>query len=107
VKTFPETFVEYNQWLTDSGYVGIDATGAPIASAFVTCGDWDLKTMLPCQVCVCVCVCVWLFIVVFNSLRGLTDRSLVVCVGMCVCGVLVVWCVYVVFVICSVLSCVL
>lgn len=41
---FPETFHEFSQWLQEHGYVAKEEN-----SAFVTCGDWDLKIMLPAQ----------------------------------------------------------
>lgn len=43
---FPEVWREYNEWIA-AGSMG---TAPPAKSfAFVTCGDWDLKTMLPIQ----------------------------------------------------------
>jgi len=41
---FPKIFAEFNEWLTEGGFLHGDDT-----SAFVTCGDWDLKVMLPSQ----------------------------------------------------------
>lgn len=41
---FSETFVEFQRWLEDGGY----SRDASLA-AFVTCGDWDLRVMLPEQ----------------------------------------------------------
>jgi len=41
---FPEVFSEFCEWLKDGKY--FDEEGK---SAFVTCGDWDLKVMLPNQ----------------------------------------------------------
>lgn len=41
---FPQVFAKFNEWLNDGGFLRDENT-----SAFVTCGDWDLKTMLPNQ----------------------------------------------------------
>lgn len=42
---FPIVFQEFCNWLDDNKYVDDDNN----KSAFVTCGDWDLKVMLPTQ----------------------------------------------------------
>lgn len=44
---FPEVFAAHGRWLTDHGLTPEDAV-------FVTCGDWDLGTMLPIQLAACV-----------------------------------------------------
>jgi len=44
-KEFPAAFKAYRAWLLDNG---LNMTGKK-NFAFVTCGDWDLKTMLPIQ----------------------------------------------------------
>lgn len=41
---FPETFSKFCNWLSEGGYLQ-DINKNP----FVTCGDWDLKVMLPQQ----------------------------------------------------------
>lgn len=41
---FPEVYNEFLDWLKDGKY--FDSSGK---SAFVTCGDWDLRIMLPNQ----------------------------------------------------------
>ncbi len=43
---FPEAFEAHQRWLADRALT--DADGAP-RFAFVTCGDWDLRSMLPRQ----------------------------------------------------------
>jgi hypothetical protein len=45
VEAFTPTLEAYLSWLRKDGFIG-----GGVASAFVTCGDWDLKTMLPIQV---------------------------------------------------------
>ncbi|XP_012283366.1 ERI1 exoribonuclease 3 [Orussus abietinus] len=42
--SFPETMSKFSNWLSNGGYFRGDCK-----SAFVTCGDWDLKVMLPSQ----------------------------------------------------------
>lgn len=41
---FPDIFIKFHKWLADGGYFD-----RPDKSAFVTCGNWDLKIMLPNQ----------------------------------------------------------
>lgn len=41
---FADVFPRFCDWLTDRGYFD-----KPEKSSFVTCGNWDLKTMLPSQ----------------------------------------------------------
>ncbi|XP_066588068.1 26S proteasome non-ATPase regulatory subunit 6-like [Prorops nasuta] len=41
---FPEVFAKFCSWLDKEGFLK-----DPNESAFVTCGDWDLKVMLPNQ----------------------------------------------------------
>lgn len=41
---FPDVFSKFCEWLTEGGYFD-----TPNKSSFVTCGNWDLKTMLPSQ----------------------------------------------------------
>lgn len=41
---FPEIFINFQQWLDQSDYLKDGGNGA-----FVTCGDWDLRVMLPEQ----------------------------------------------------------
>lgn len=41
-KLFPEVFAEFERWMKEE--VGLDKR-----SLFVTCGNWDLMTMLPSQ----------------------------------------------------------
>jgi ERI1 exoribonuclease 3 len=44
--TFPQVYNDFCQWLHTNNFV----TGRPGAnSVFVTCGDWDLNSMLPEQ----------------------------------------------------------
>jgi ERI1 exoribonuclease 3 len=42
--TFPEVWARYQQWLAALG-----VSEQTAQAAVVTCGDWDLKTMLPAQ----------------------------------------------------------
>jgi hypothetical protein len=46
VEPFVPTLEAYVKWLRDGKFIG-----GGVTSAFVTCGDWDLKTMFPLQVC--------------------------------------------------------
>ncbi len=42
-RTFEQTLSDFDQWLHSEGLVG----AAPLPSwAFVTCGDWDFRSML-------------------------------------------------------------
>ncbi|KAK3798692.1 hypothetical protein RRG08_029472 [Elysia crispata] len=43
-KSFPEVLKDFNQWMELEGLLNPE-----IKSIFVTCGDWDLKSMLPRQ----------------------------------------------------------
>ncbi|GFS21447.1 ERI1 exoribonuclease 3 [Elysia marginata] len=43
-KCFPEVFKDFNQWMEAEGLLNPE-----IKSIFVTCGDWDLNSMLPRQ----------------------------------------------------------
>ncbi|KAJ8676071.1 hypothetical protein QAD02_011857 [Eretmocerus hayati] len=43
-KHFPQVFLEFNHWLSRGRYFEKENK-----SAFVTCGDWDLRVMLPNQ----------------------------------------------------------
>jgi len=50
---FPEVFAAHRQWLTSHGLpLEPDENGA-LPYALVTCGDWDLQTMLPRQLKAC------------------------------------------------------
>jgi ERI1 exoribonuclease 3 len=57
-KPFPVVFAEYRQWLQRSALSPVPATAEnkhavhPNSRSFifVTCGDWDIKTMLPIQI---------------------------------------------------------
>jgi len=50
---FPEVFEAHQQWLSSHGLpLTPDAEGA-LPYAIVTCGDWDLRTMLPRQLKAC------------------------------------------------------
>ena len=40
---FPRVFEKFNEWLVKGGFIHDDS------GAFVTCGDWDLRVMLPSQ----------------------------------------------------------
>ncbi|CAG5116764.1 unnamed protein product [Candidula unifasciata] len=42
--TLPEVLRNFDKWMITEGLIGSETT-----STFVTCGDWDLKTMLPKQ----------------------------------------------------------
>ena len=42
--TFTEVFGRFHQWMDQNGLLDPN-----LKSCFVTCGDWDLKTMLPSQ----------------------------------------------------------
>ncbi|BFZ00085.1 hypothetical protein BsWGS_03123 [Bradybaena similaris] len=42
--SLPEVLRNFDQWMINENLVGSEVT-----STFVTCGDWDLKTMLPKQ----------------------------------------------------------
>eukprot|EP01102_Stenamoeba_stenopodia_P016370 TRINITY_DN571_c0_g1_i1.p1 TRINITY_DN571_c0_g1~~TRINITY_DN571_c0_g1_i1.p1 ORF type:complete len:284 (+),score=70.75 TRINITY_DN571_c0_g1_i1:47-898(+) len=44
---FREAFQNYEKWLSDNGIARDGESGPSVV--FVTCGDWDLKTMLPSQ----------------------------------------------------------
>jgi len=46
-RLFPEVFAAHGRWLADHGLTAENAL-------FVTCGDWDLGTMLPVQFAACV-----------------------------------------------------
>ncbi len=48
--TFQDVFRAYVLWLETRGYMaGLASRNPECACVFVTCGDWDLKTMLPNQ----------------------------------------------------------
>lgn len=44
-ETFDKVFTDFNTWLKDIE----QGIGPNKRTTFVTCGDWDLKTMLPNQ----------------------------------------------------------
>jgi len=46
---FRDAYANYEKWLADNGIPRDDHQKGP-SLAFVTCGDWDLKTMLPSQI---------------------------------------------------------
>lgn len=51
-ETFPTVWREHQEWLRSHGLkVSAADTGAPFA--FIVCGDWDLRTMLPGQLAAC------------------------------------------------------
>lgn len=49
---FPDVYRAHRQWLARHG-LDVDCDGSGRSFAFVLCGDWDLKTMLPeqCRAC--------------------------------------------------------
>ena len=47
-ETFPAVYKEAIAWL-EANQIGFDAKKGQKSFAIVTCGDWDLKTMLPVQ----------------------------------------------------------
>lgn len=48
-QTFPEVFKVHQAWLGSNSLQVTPADGEPLDHAFITCGDWDLQTMLPAQ----------------------------------------------------------
>ncbi len=50
--TFPEVFAAHQRWLRGHG-LRVDTDDAGDEVLFVTCGDWDLATMLPNQLAAC------------------------------------------------------
>ncbi len=51
-RPFPEVFAAHQAWLT-SHALSLTEPDGELSYAFVTCGDWDLKTMLPAQLSAC------------------------------------------------------
>lgn len=47
--TFPEVFEAHQAWLKSHSLPVSPPAGESLAHAFITCGDWDLQTMLPAQ----------------------------------------------------------
>ncbi|KAL9232443.1 hypothetical protein vseg_007555 [Gypsophila vaccaria] len=51
--SFPEVIQEFEAWITQHQLWGKELGGPLHKAAFVTCGNWDIKTKIPqqCQVC--------------------------------------------------------
>ena len=72
-------WAEYKAWLVSHGFL----SASPPTFAFVTCGDWDLKTMLPAQAAysgtdIPTCFRSWVNakVVYNNAHRGFTARGM-------------------------------
>ena len=50
--TFPEVFEAHQAWLKSHALPVSPPAGKALPFAFLTCGDWDLQTMLPAQLTV-------------------------------------------------------
>ncbi|MFK8003953.1 MAG: 3'-5' exonuclease [Polyangiales bacterium] len=48
-QTFPDIFKVHQAWLGSNSLQVSPEDGVPLDFAFITCGDWDLQTMLPAQ----------------------------------------------------------
>ncbi len=51
-RLFPEVLGDYLAWLRGKG-LRAESQDDGVEAAFITCGDWDLKTMFPSQCRVC------------------------------------------------------
>ncbi|MFT5357511.1 MAG: ERI1 exoribonuclease 3 [Polyangiales bacterium] len=51
-EAFPEVFKAHQAWLESHDLPASPPPGESLSHAFLTCGDWDLQTMLPSQLAV-------------------------------------------------------